>query len=492
MTTQESQAVFPSEFVWGAATSAYQIEGAFDQDGRGRSIWDTFAHTAGTTYRGDTGDVACDHYNRLDEDLDLIAELGLSSYRFSVAWSRVQPDGVAVNQKGLDFYERLVDGLLERDVSPALTLYHWDLPESLEQLGGWQSRDTTERFAEYAAIVAHRLGDRVPIWMTINEPWVAAWVGYGMGVHAPGIKDLTAAATAHHHLLLAHGRAVSVLREILPDPAMVGLALSLMTVRPASDDPADVAAAAIVDAQFNLSCADAVFKGEYPANLDGFSDVWNDPHGPCHPGDMELISTPIDMLGVNSYHARTVAAPRRLEIHRASGLVGTYNESFAFGMDCVDVVPFDAPKTATGWPINPDGMTELLMRLHHRYGVPLYVTENGIALHDYAAPDGTVDDRERVGYLTDYLLAVRDAMRQGADVRGYYVWSLLDNFEWSGGYAPRFGLIYVDYPTGERIPKSSFEFYREVIAGYSIASERADLAVALPAPPTRRPEGERK
>jgi beta-glucosidase len=467
MTTAEqgrTAAAFPPGFVWGAATAAYQIEGAVTQDGRGPSIWDTFSHTPGRVFHDDNGDISCDHVNHLDTDLDLIGGLGLGAYRFSVAWPRVQPDGRTVNRKGLDFYARLVDGLLERGVQPALTLYHWDLPQALQDDGGWQSRETADRFADYADVVAAELGDRVQLWMTINEPWVASWVGHGIGRHAPGIRDLRAAAAAHHHLLLAHGRATTALRQRLDDSAQVGIALSMMTIRPASDHTEDVRAAGIVDAQFNLSCADAVLTGEYPANLGIFSEVWADPGGPCRPGDLEIISQPIDFLGVNTYHARLVAAPSRLDAAREAKLVGTYNEDNAFGMDCADVLPVGAPTTATGWPINPDGMTDLLCRLHERYGIGVYITENGAAYHDYPAPDGTVHDPERVSYLRSHLQAVHAAIERGADVRGYFVWSLLDNFEWSSGYSIRFGLVYVDYPTSARTPKDSYDVYRRIIA----------------------------
>jgi beta-glucosidase len=456
--------VFPEGFVWGAATAAYQIEGAVTQDGRGPSIWDTFSHTPGQVFHGDTGDTACDHFNRLDEDLDLIADLGLNAYRFSVAWPRVQPDGKTVNRKGLDFYARLIDGLLDRGVQPALTLYHWDLPQALQDEGGWLSRQTADRFADYAEVVAAEFADRVPLWITVNEPWVASWIGYGIGRHAPGTRDMKAAAAAHHHLLLAHGRAVTLLRGRLAADTQVGVSLSLMTIRPASNHPDDIRAADVVDAQFNLSCADAVLRGEYPANLGVFSEVWADPAGPCRPGDLEVISQPIDFLGVNTYHARLVAAPNRLDAAREARLIGEYDDETSFGMACADVLPVGAPTTATGWPINPDGLTELLGRLHSRYGVPFYITENGAAYHDYPTADGAVRDPERIDYLLTHLHAVRDAIDQGADVRGYFVWSLLDNFEWSAGYSKRFGLVYVDYPTSKRTPKDSYDAYRHIIA----------------------------
>lgn len=468
---QGSPLRFPDRFVWGAATAAYQIEGAVGEDGRGASIWDVFSHQDGRVLHGDTGDISCDHYHHLTEDLDLIASLGLNAYRFSVAWPRVQPDGVTFNSKGLDFYQRLVDGLLERNIRPAPTLYHWDLPQAVQDTGGWLSRDTTDRFADYADVVASALGDRVPMWMTLNEPWVAAWMGYGAGRHAPGIADLRACATAHHHLLLAHGKGLAALRSRLGTGSQVGIALSMMSIYPASDHHADVAAADIVDGQFNLSCADALMRGRYPENLGVISEVWAEDEGPCRPGDMDQISAPIDFLGVNSYHARVICAPSRLGAARAAGLGGRFDPVMSFGMQVADVMPYDAEVTGMGWPVNPSGMADLLLRLTRDYGVPVYITENGAAYHDYASPEGRVHDPDRISYLQRYLRAVHEAIDRGADVRGYFVWSLLDNFEWGSGYSKRFGLVYIDYPTSTRIPKSSYGWYRNLTQTNQLSDE---------------------
>jgi beta-glucosidase len=461
---------FPAGFVWGAATAAYQIEGAVAEDGRGTSIWDTFSHTPGRVMHDDTGDTATDHYHRVSEDLDLMKDLGLGSYRFSVAWPRVQPDGQTVNHKGLDFYRRLVDGLLERGIQPALTLYHWDLPQALDDLGGWLSRDTAGRFADYADVVAGALGDRVRMWMTLNEPWVASWLGYGAGRHAPGLTDLRSAATAQHHLLLAHGQGLAALRSRLGADRQVGIVLSMASVYPASQHPDDVAAAAIVDAQFNRSCADPLFKGCYRADLGIFSNVWSAEDGPCRPGDLGVISAPIDFLGVNSYFTRTVAAPGRLDALGAVGLASSGGPMMSFGMDVADVVPSGQEVTAMGWPVNPRGMRDLLLALDREYQVPLYITENGASYHDYPDPRGDVRDPERVAYLDRYLGMVHEAIAQGADVKGYFVWSLLDNFEWGAGYSQRFGLIYVDYPTSRRIPKTSYHWYRELVRSNCLAA----------------------
>lgn len=460
---------FPPDFLWGAATAAYQIEGAVSEDGRGRSIWDVFAHTPGKTLNGDTGDKATDHYHRLDEDLDLMRDLGLRAYRFSVSWPRVLPDGAGrVNECGLDFYRRLVDGLLDRGITPAMTLYHWDLPQALQDLGGWASRETSARFAEYADVVALALGDRVPIWITVNEPWISSWFGYGLGIHAPGIADLGAAAAAHHHLLLGHGLATAALRSRLGRDRQVGAALSLAQIYPASDHPDDVAAAGIVDRQFNRSCLDPIFKARYPEGLGRFSDVWSDDAGPVRPGDLDTISAPLDFLGVNSYFSRIVASPGRLVQARANGLLGRFDPAMAFGMQVADVLPEGIAVTAFGWPVQPSGLRDLLVSLHGDLHVPIYVTENGAAYDDYASPEGRVLDMDRVAYLDGHLRAVHEALGRGADVRGYFVWSLIDNFEWAAGYSKRFGIVYVDFPSSRRTPKASFAWYRDVIAANAI------------------------
>jgi beta-glucosidase len=465
--------VFPRGFLWGAATASYQIEGAAAEDGRTPSIWDTFSHQPGRIVNGDTGDKACDHYHRLDDDLDLIRDLGLQSYRFSVAWPRIQPDSSGnVNQRGLDFYDRLVDGLLARNVKPALTVYHWDLPQWIEDRGGWRSRETVDRFVDYAAIVARHLGDRVPMWMTHNEPWCSAWLGYGNGIFAPGIADQSAAAAAHHHLLLSHGRAVPVLRSILPRSAQVGIALNMIHIYPASSDPRDVAAARFADAHLNRSTCSPLFEGRYPEDAGAASAIWADPDV-VRAGDLAEISAKIDFLGINNYHPRRVADPDSLAALRSEGLFGADNPLLAFGLRMADVEPFDVSRNVMGWPIEPAGLRDLLLRIARDWSVPIYVTENGSPFADYVSPEGKVNDPRRIAYLEGHLRAVAEAIAGGADVRGYFYWSLFDNFEWSSGYFPRFGLVYVDYPTSQRIPKASSRWYRDVIRANAVSSHGA-------------------
>ncbi|HVW18482.1 MAG TPA: GH1 family beta-glucosidase [Solirubrobacteraceae bacterium] len=456
---------FPREFVWGAATSAYQIEGAAREGGRGASIWDVFSHEPGRTTRGDTGDVACDHYHRLESDLDLMASLGLRAYRFSIAWPRIQPAGRGpANPQGLDFYRRLVDGLLARDIEPMATLYHWDLPQGLQDEGGWPARDTAARFADYATVVGEALGDRVRRWVTVNEPWVAAWLGYGVGLHAPGIADLASAARAHHHLLLGHGLATQALRAVLPAGRELGLALNMARVDAASDHPDDVAAAAVADAQMNRSFADPVFGRGYPREIGPFSATWAADDGPVLDGDLATIATSIDFLGVNTYHPRMVAARERVAAGRRGDVLGRSDEAMSFGMPIADVDRPSVPTSSMGWPIVPEAMTDLLLRIARDYDVPVFITENGAAAHDYVPPEGAIADDDRIAYLDGHVAAVAAALEAGADVRGYFVWSLFDNFEWSFGYSERFGIVYVDYPTSTRIPKASALWYRDLIA----------------------------
>ncbi|HLI02551.1 MAG TPA: GH1 family beta-glucosidase [Acidimicrobiales bacterium] len=471
--TAAAHLAFPPGFLWGTATASYQIEGAVDADGRGPSIWDTFSHTPGATHNGDTGDVACDHYHRLDGDLDLIASLGGGGYRFSLAWPRIQPDGKGpANQAGLDFYKRLVDGLRERGITPALTLYHWDLPQALQDAGGWVGRDTAERFAELASIVAGALGDRVGLWITLNEPWCSAWLGHGNGVHAPGHRDIGEAAAASHHLLLGHGLAVDAVRAAVPG-ATVGVTLNVTSVRPASDHDDDVAAARLVDGNQNRIWTEPIFLGRYPEDMlrhyegkqPGFSVVAD--------GDLEVISRPIDFLGVNYYFPSIVAAPGRLDAARAAGYIVPAGQSpVNVDLGAVSVTRTDQPTTAMGWEIDPSGLVELLTGLHERFGpVAMYITENGIACNDYIGPDGAVHDRDRIAYLDAHLRAVHQAIAAGVDVRGYFAWSLMDNFEWAYGYHKRFGLTWVDYPTGNRLPKDSFRWLRGVAAANGLAAE---------------------
>ncbi len=449
---------FPQGFLFGAATAAYQIEGASREDGRAESIWDTFARTPGKVVHGDTGDVACDHYHRLDDDLDLIAGLGLNAYRFSVAWPRVMPDGRTVNPIGLDFYERLTDGLLARGITPMLTLYHWDLPQALEDAGGWPARDTAHRFAAFADVVARRLADRVPLWVTVNEPWCSAFVGHLEGRHAPGVMDLSASLAASHHLLLAHGLALAPLRAA--GVQSVGAAVNLSDVHVASDDPADVAAAARVDGHENRWFLDPLRYGRYPADMLAWYAGRGVDLGPLRDEDMKLISGPTDFLGVNFYERHVVAHDPAEPHHQARKL------------------PVPAPRTDGDCAVRPDAFRDVLLRVAREYGAaPIYVTENGASYHDYVNPDGGVDDLERVEYMRGHLGAVAEAIQAGANIRGYYAWSLMDNFEWALGYSHRFGIVYVDFGTQKRIPKASARFYQKLIAEQS-AQPREVLAAS--------------
>ena len=465
MSVTVEPSVFPQDFVWGVSTAAYQIEGAVHEDGRGVSIWDTFSHTPGSTYNGDTGDKACDHYHRLEEDLDLVASLGVDSYRFSIAWPRIQPNGSGpANPAGLDFYRRLLDGLRSRDIAATVTLYHWDLPQALQDVGGWLARDTAERFAEFVGLVADALGDSVERWITLNEPWCSAWHGYGNGLHAPGQADTGAAVAANHHLLLGHARAVAALRDA--SPAAVGITLNLVPVRPASDDPADLAAARRLDGNANRLFLDPILAGSYPRDMvehyagaaPGFSVV--------REGDLEAISAPLDFLGINYYSPAVVADRSTVDHACRTGLAAPVLEPEAATeeLGVVRLVHADARRTAMAWEIDPEGLAELLRRLARDYAVPpMYITENGAAFGDYVDPDDQVIDDERIAYLDEHLGAVARVIEDGVDVRGYFCWSLLDNFEWAHGYGKRFGLVWVDYPTGRRVPKKSFTWYRDVV-----------------------------
>jgi beta-glucosidase len=447
---------FPDNFLWGTATAAYQVEGAANEGGRGASIWDTFSHTPGKVYRGDTGDIACDHYHRLEEDLDLIAELGLRAYRFSVAWPRIQPEGTgAANQSGLDFYRRLVEGLRERSIEPMITLYHWDLPQALEDRGGWTSRETSERFAEYAGIMYEALGDAARFWITLNEPWVSAWMGYGMGTHAPGREGTDNALCATHHLLLGHGLALERMRSLGSGDNQLGITLNLAPVRPATEDAADAEAARRVDGNANRLYLDPIFRGGYPEDMMGHYASESD-FAFVKDGDLEKISAPLDFLGVNYYMRHTV-----VDGQRDSGLATAMRFS---SVGAATVLPPGVETTAMGWPVESDGLTELLVRLHEEYTQgPIYITENGRAVYDYVDPEGDVDDVERVAYLEDHFRAAHAAIEQGVNLQGYMVWSLLDNFEWAAGYAKRFGIVFVDYGTQRRIPKMSAGWYKGVI-----------------------------
>lgn len=457
---------FPPGFVWGAATAAYQVEGAAAEDGRGASIWDTFCRTPGKVHAGHTGDVAADHYRRYRDDVALMRGLGLTAYRFSIAWARVVPaaDG-RVEPRGLAFYDRLVDALLEAGIDPAPTLYHWDLPQHLQDAGGWTARDTAYRFAEYAAVVAHRLGDRVTRWTTLNEPWCAAFLGHGSGVHAPGVTDPAAALTAHHHLLLAHGEGVAAVRAALPSDRRVSLVLNLAAVRAVSADPVDIDAARRVDGLANRIFLGPVLRGSYPVDvLDDTAAVTD--WAFVRDGDLAAIRRPLDELGLNYYTPTVVGggavpgAPRN-DGHGAS--------AYSPWPACEDVRFLHAagPRTAMDWPVDPSGLYDVLTRVAAEApGLPLLVTENGAAYDDAVGPDGRVADPARQAYIAGHLAAVRRAIAHGADVRGYFVWSLLDNFEWAYGYAKRFGIVHVDFPTGRRTLKDSGRWYASVIAAH--------------------------
>ncbi|SOE02967.1 GH1 family beta-glucosidase [Blastococcus haudaquaticus] len=452
--------VFPPGFTFGAATAAYQIEGAVDVDGRGPSIWDTFSHTPGRTFQGHTGDVAVEHYTRYPEDVALMADLGLSAYRFSVAWSRVLPAGAGrVEQRGLDFYDRLVDELLGRGIDPWLTLYHWDLPQALQDRGGWTDRSTAARFADYASVVHRALGDRVRHWSTLNEPMCSALLGHMSGQHAPGERNAVAAARATHHLLLGHGLATRVLRDQGADH--LGITLNFTPMTPATDRPEDVDAARRLDGQQNRMFLEPVVNGAYPADVVADLAAAGAPP-PIEDGDLEVIAAPLDWLGVNYYFESTVRVGRR---------PADQPTSFIGGEDVVELDP-EGPTTTMGWGISPETFTRLLLWLDERApGLPLVVTENGSAWPDEVSADGGVHDPERTDYLLRHLAAVRRAMEGGADVRGYFAWSLLDNYEWARGYAQRFGLVHVDYATQQRTLKDSARVYAELLRRHRQASE---------------------
>jgi beta-glucosidase len=443
---------FPEGFVWGAATAAYQIEGSPDADGRGPSIWDTFAHTPGRIANGDTGDVAADHYRLFRDDVALMRDLGLDAYRFSVSWSRIQPGGKGpANAAGLDHYERLVDELLGQGITPVLTLYHWDLPQELADSGGWGARDTTVRFAEYAELVGARLGDRVPHWTTVNEPWCAAFLGYASGEHAPGHTDPALALRAAHHLLLAHGLGTQALRTVLPSDAQVSITLNLAAVLPAATSSAATSAVRRVDGLANRLFLDPLFVGHYPADvqqdtsrLTDWSFVAQD--------DLAVIATPIDLLGINYY------SPTLVDVGPAVNTPSPWP-----ACENIRFVQPPGPRTAMGWAIDAQGLRNVVHRVHDQYRpIPLMITENGAAFDDELGVDGVRDD-DRIAYLRDHLEVVHEAISAGVDLRGYFVWSLLDNFEWAYGYTKRFGIVHVDYETQARVWKDSAHWYRRVI-----------------------------
>ncbi len=443
----------PANFRWGVATSAYQIEGAYDEDGRGLSIWDTYCRTPGMVEDGDNGDVACDHYHRMPQDVALISSLGVDVYRFSVAWPRIQASGRGpANERGLGFYDRLVDELLRSGVDPWVTLYHWDLPQELEDKGGWPERDTAYRFADYAMLVFDRLQDRVRTWTTLNEPWCSAMLGYYEGRQAPGRQNFADAMDAVHHLLLGHGLAAQRMRAAATAPIELGITLNMGTAMAATESLADQEAARRADGLGARIYLDPLLRGQYPGDiLDDLST--RGVKLPVVDGDLAIIAEPIDVLGVNYYSS-----------HRFSGVDATGRTEDEDGNPISVNVPLGRPVTAMDWEIVPEGFTELLVRLSREYpGVPMVITENGAAFDDEADPSGYVRDDDRTEYLSSHLAAVAAARQQGADVRGYFAWSLMDNFEWSYGYAKRFGLVHVDYETQVRTPKQSALWYRDTI-----------------------------
>jgi len=442
---------FPAGFSWGVATAAYQIEGAVAEDGRGDSIWDTFCRQPGVIRDGHTGDVACDHYHRWAQDVALMADLGITAYRFSIAWPRVQSGGKGpANPAGLEFYERLTDALLAAGITPVPTLYHWDLPQPLEDEGGWLSRDTAARFADYASLAAGRLADRIGLWITLNEPFVVTAFGYALGMHAPGKALMTGALPTAHHQLLGHGLATAALRAAGARQVMITNNYS--PAWPASDSGADVAAAQAYDVLQNRLFTDPVLLGRYP-DLGAFG-VGPGGLNCVRDGDLAAISAPVDGLGVNYY------MPTRLSAQPGSAQPGS---PLPFQLEPIPGYPL----TAFGWPVIPAGLTELLTSLRKWYGQalpPVYITENGCSAADEVAGDGTVDDQDRISYLDGHLRAVHDAIGAGVDVRGYFHWTFTDNFEWSEGYHQRFGLVYTDFESQRRIPKASFAWYRDLIA----------------------------
>ncbi|WP_248962801.1 GH1 family beta-glucosidase [Sphaerisporangium perillae] len=460
------------KFLWGTATSSYQIEGAVDEDGRTPSIWDTFCATPGTVTAGETGEVACDHYHRMPEDIALMAELGVDVYRFSLAWPRVQPDGAGKgNAAGIAFYDRLVDELLARDILPWVTLYHWDLPQALEDAGGWPNRDTAYRFAEYAAIAHDALGDRVRQWTTLNEPWCSAMLGYITGRHAPGRRDARAGFAALHHLLLGHGLAAQAIRDGArangcSEGLEVGITLNLSPKTPASGSPEDLAAARWEDGLSNRIYLDPLLRGEYPADIADKLEELGSPL-PVRDGDLSIIAQPVDVLGVNYYSSSVVAAAPAVQNR----------------WPATTTVARDVERTAMDWEVTPEALTDLLLRLEHEYPGPAwYITENGAAYEDEPDENGYVDDADRENYLRAHIDAALEARDRGANLRGYFAWSLFDNFEWSFGYDRRFGIVRVDYDTQKRTPKRSARYYADRVAREKQRDKESGKEKALDTP----------
>lgn len=451
----------PADFVWGTATASYQIEGATTEDGRGPSIWDTFARVPGAIADGTTGDVADDHYHRYAEDIALLASLGFNAYRFSIAWPRIQPTGTgAANQAGLDFYRRIAETCHEHGITPWATLYHWDLPQPLEDEGGWLNLDTAAAFRDYAALVHDALGDVIQHWITLNEPWCSAFLGYGNGVHAPGKQVGTDAFKAAHHLLLGHGLAMNAMRESRHSDSILGITLNLYSVRAASDSELDREAARRVDGTDNRFFLDPVLLSRYPADvlLDaGLTDWFAE-----RSGDLEVINAPVDFMGINYYSRHTAAGPEDGQFSDPG--VPSANP----GSEKVVMVDTGADKTFMGWEIHPDGLVDVVRMVAERNGeLPIYITENGAAYDDQVGPDGAVEDEERRRYFEQHTAACADAVDQGLNLRGYFAWSLMDNFEWAFGYSRRFGIVHVDYETQQRTVKTSGQWFRDFLTSTS-------------------------
>ncbi len=436
---------FPSDFIWGCSTASYQVEGATQADGRGTSIWDTFCRKPGAVYGGMNGDLACDSYHRYKEDIELLKGLGVDSYRWSIAWPRIQPQGTGKPlQSGLDYYKRLADAAAEAGIQSAVTLYHWDLPQALEDAGGWPNRETALRFADYAQIMFRELGDRVGRWFTLNEPWCSAMLGYELGIHAPGVKDRPAAYRAVHHLLLGHGLAVKAYRAGgLRAP--IGIVLNTQTPRPATRSQADIEAADRASDKGTALWLDPIYGKGYPQRHLAAMAVTM----PILAGDMETIAAPLDFLAVNYYsESAMMADPSQPEGFREA--------------------PTSQDKTEMGWDIVPEGLHRMLAKICERWPVKeLFIAENGAAFVDHVEPGNRIRDRERIDYLRSHLAACRRAIAEGIPLKGYFAWSLMDNFEWSFGYTKRFGLVHVDPETGRRLPKDSYYFYRDLVAGSS-------------------------
>ncbi|HEY1405139.1 MAG TPA: GH1 family beta-glucosidase [Spirochaetota bacterium] len=436
---------FPKNFLWGYATAAYQIEGAVNEDGRGESIWDRFAHTPGKIANGDNGDIACDHYHRYEEDVQLMADLGVNSYRFSLSWSRIFPNGKgAINQKGLDFYKRVLASLQHHNISPAVTLYHWDLPQALQDKGGWGNRDTTDYFEEYSARMFDTLGDIVPVWITHNEPWCVSFLSNWLGIHAPGNRDFKSAVEVSHNLLLSHGKSVRAFRQS-GRKGEIGITLNFYPTYPATDREEDVLASARYDGHFNRWFADPVLKGSYPADIVEYYRTKELLHT-FPDDDLRIISQPVDFLGVNYYSSNLLRHDTSQQPLETA------------------IVSRDLPKTAMNWEIHPEGLYDLLTRLRRDYGdIKIMITENGSAYDDVITDNGEILDQLRIDYLRDHYAQTYHAIQSGVNVTGYYVWTLYDNFEWAEGFSKRFGLVYIDYKTQKRIPKLSAKWNRDVM-----------------------------